>query len=148
MTTHLSLSSQKNNKQRPYCDAAPVCPQTPRGAGQQLTTAKAKLSEKFRRVTNVVLFVSIAFLASIFSPAANTMMRILNPQWEWLDITDDVCSILWDFNYAVNFYLYVITGRVVRVELLQMMKCGAEDSESRKRVHTGVYSVQMTSEAV
>ena len=51
---------------------------------------KAKRSETFRLVTNVVLFVSIAFLASIFPPAANGLMRILNPQWEWLDVTDDV----------------------------------------------------------
>lgn len=100
----------------------------------------------FRRVTNMVLSVSFAFLASIFPPAANTMMRILNPQWEWLDVTDDVCAILWDFNYAVNFYLYVITGRVVRVELLQMMKCGGGGSESRKP--DGVYSLQRSSEAV
>ena len=96
----------------------------------------------------MVLFVSIAFLASIFPQAANGLMRILNPQWEWLDVIDDVCAILWDFNYAINFYLYVITGRVVRVELLQMMKCGGGDSESRKRVHTSVCSVQMTSESV
>lgn len=74
----------------------------------------------------MVLSVSFAFLASIFPPAANTMMRILNPQWEWLDVIDDVCAILWDFNYAINFYLYVITGRVVRLELLQMMKCGGQ----------------------
>ena len=73
MTPHLSLSAQ-----------------TPRGAGQQLTTAEAKRNDMFRRVTNMVLSVSFAFLASIFPPAANTMMRILNPQWEWLDVTDDV----------------------------------------------------------
>ena len=67
-------------------------------------------------------------------------MRILNPQWEWLDVTDDVWSILWDFNYAVNFYLYVITGRVVTQDGSHVISV-AEGTASPESVCTQVCTV-------
>ena len=106
--------------------------QTRRSEDQQLTTEAGKRNETFRRVTNMVLSVSFAFLATVFPQAANAMMRIVRPTWQWLDVTDDVCAILWDFNYAVNFYLYVITGRNVRAELRQMLRCGGGPKETER----------------
>nr|KAG5692466.1 hypothetical protein BaRGS_005012 [Batillaria attramentaria] len=80
----------------------------------------------------MVLSVSFAYLATVFPQAANAMMRIVNPRWLWLDVTDDVCAILWDVNYAINFYLYVITGRSVRAELGQMLGCRVAAGEKVK----------------
>ncbi|CAG5131781.1 unnamed protein product [Candidula unifasciata] len=98
---------------------------------QNLRVNSDKRTQKFKRVTNMVLAVSLAFLATVFPQASNVMMKISNPQWAWLKITDDLTAILLDVNYAINFYLYVITGKSMRREVRNLFPCCRQSKETR-----------------
>lgn len=85
-----------------------------------------------------VLAVSVAFLATVFPKASNVLMKISNPHWAWLQTSDDLATICWDLNYAINFYLYVITGKSMRREIRNLCGCFQNtDSVSKKSVGYG-----------
>ncbi|XP_005109787.1 uncharacterized protein LOC101859820 [Aplysia californica] len=96
-------------------------------------TSDPKRSVRFRRVTNMIIAVSVAFLATVFPQAANALMTINHPTWAWLRVSDDVTAILWELNYAINFYLYIITGRSVRREIMQILSCGRGQTKGEDR---------------
>ncbi|BFZ22165.1 hypothetical protein BsWGS_25204 [Bradybaena similaris] len=105
---------------------------------QNMKVNSDKRTQKFKRVTNMVLAVSLAFLATVFPQASNSMMKISNPQWAWLQITDDLTAILLDINYAINFYIYVITGKSIRRELRSLFLCCCQSAgRAGKQLHDG-----------
>ncbi|CAG5131780.1 unnamed protein product [Candidula unifasciata] len=97
---------------------------------QNLKVTSDKRTQKFKRVANMVLAVLLAFLATVFPQACNVMMQINNPHWAWLKTTDDLTAILMDVNYAINFYLYIITGKSMRREVRNLFPCCCQSKET------------------
>ena len=50
-------------------------------------------------------------------------IRICNTKWQYyISITHDIFDLLTNFNYGINFYLYIISGKHIRKELIQTFK--------------------------
>ncbi|CAF3879752.1 unnamed protein product [Rotaria sordida] len=51
------------------------------------------------------------------------VFRICNAKWEYyIFITHDIFDLLTNFNYGINFYLYIISGKHIRNELIRIFK--------------------------
>ena len=49
--------------------------------------------------------------------------RICNIKWQYyIFITHDIFDLLTNFNYGINFYLYIISGKHIRNELIRTLK--------------------------
>jgi hypothetical protein len=50
-------------------------------------------------------------------------IRICNTKWQYyISITHDIFDLLTNFNYGINFYLYIISGKHIRNELIRTFK--------------------------
>jgi hypothetical protein len=50
-------------------------------------------------------------------------IRICNTKWQYyISITHDIFDLLTNFNYGINFYLYIISGKHIRNELIYTFK--------------------------
>ena len=50
-------------------------------------------------------------------------IRICNMKWHYyISITHDIFDLLTNFNYGINFYLYIISGKHIRNELIRTFK--------------------------
>jgi hypothetical protein len=50
-------------------------------------------------------------------------IRICNTKWQYyISITHDIFDLLTNFNYGINFYLYIISGKHIRKELIYTFK--------------------------
>ncbi|CAF1138143.1 unnamed protein product [Rotaria sp. Silwood1] len=51
------------------------------------------------------------------------VFHICNAKWEYyIFITHDIFDLLTNFNYGINFYLYIISGKHIRNELIRTFK--------------------------
>lgn len=52
-----------------------------------------------------------------------TAVRICNVKWQYyISLTHDIFDLLTNFNYGINFYLYIISGQHIRNELIYAFK--------------------------
>jgi hypothetical protein len=76
-----------------------------------------------RRVTLTLLVVSLSFLILVMPNALLVLALGLRPEWTGLLPALDPLALLWDGNFAVNFYLYVFAGQSFRAEVVRMLRC-------------------------
>ena len=74
-----------------------------------------------RRVTLSLLCVSLAFLLLVMPNALLVLALGLRPDWSSLQPLLDPLALLWDGNFAINFYLYVFAGANFRSEVFRML---------------------------
>ena len=74
-----------------------------------------------RRVTLTLLCVSLAFLLLVMPNALLVLALGLRPDWSSLQPLLDPLALLWDGNFAINFYLYVFAGANFRAEVFRML---------------------------
>lgn len=72
-------------------------------------------------MTFTLLCVSLAFLLLVMPNALLVLALGLRPDWSALQPLLDPLALLWDGNFAVNFYLYVFAGASFRAEVLRML---------------------------
>lgn len=49
--------------------------------------------------------------------------HLCNPKWQYyIFITHDIFDLLTNFNYGINFYLYIISGKHIRNELMRTFR--------------------------
>ena len=52
-----------------------------------------------------------------------SVFKICNFKWQYyLHISHDIFDLLTNFNYGINFYLYIISGKHIRNELIRTLK--------------------------
>jgi len=66
-----------------------------------------------------------------------SVFNICNVKWQYyLQISHDIFDLLTNFNYGINFYLYIISGKHIRNELIRTFKhaslCSESSSENSK----------------
>ncbi|XP_029646118.1 uncharacterized protein LOC115219957 [Octopus sinensis] len=70
------------------------------------------------RITKMLLVLSISFVILFLPNAMLVLLMQLRPDWQTsLSVALGPVNMLWDINYGINFYLYAITGKVVRKEV-------------------------------
>ncbi|CAF0945418.1 unnamed protein product [Adineta ricciae] len=63
-----------------------------------------------------------------------TVFRICNVKWQYyIHISHDIFDLLTNFNYGINFYLYIISGKHIRNELVRAFKHSSLRSKSSIR---------------
>ncbi|KAK7104104.1 hypothetical protein V1264_018873 [Littorina saxatilis] len=77
--------------------------------------------QQVRRVTFTLLAVSLSFLLLVMPNALLVLTLGLRPDWSALHPLLDPLALLWDCNFAINFYLYVFAGASFRTEVLAMV---------------------------
>lgn len=83
-----------------------------------------KTDRYIKRVTYMLLGVSLAFLILVLPNALLVLVSTIRKDWApHLGILMDPANLLWDINYSVNFFIYVISGKQVRAEMVRMC-CG------------------------
>ncbi|CAF1056260.1 unnamed protein product [Adineta steineri] len=94
-----------------------------------------KISRMLVIVTTVYLILhvpgsSLDVIKSIYIP----VLRICNPRWQYyLHINHEIFDLLTNFNYGINFYLYIISGKHIRNELVRAFKHSSLRSKSSGR---------------
>jgi hypothetical protein len=67
-----------------------------------------------------------------------SVFNICNVKWQYyLHISHDIFDLVTNFNYGINFYLYIISGKHIRNELIRAFKHSPLSSKSS--VHNGKY---------
>ena len=79
--------------------------------------------QQVRRVTFTLLCVSLTFLVLVMPNALVVLGLGFRPDWAFLQPLLDPLALLWDGNFAVNFYLYVLAGANFRAEVFKMIGC-------------------------
>ncbi|CAF4053237.1 unnamed protein product [Rotaria sordida] len=60
-----------------------------------------------------------------------SVLRICNYKWQYyLLISHEIFDLLTNFNYGINFYLYIISGKHIRNELIRTFKHSSSRSKS------------------
>jgi hypothetical protein len=60
-----------------------------------------------------------------------SVLNICNVKWQYyLHISHDIFDLLTNFNYGINFYLYIISGKHIRNELIRTFKHASLRSRS------------------
>lgn len=99
----------------------------------QLHRAKAFLSSDTRkhnsassdqRVSLMLLTVTFTFFVLLVPNALFVLISAVLPGWNPPVIIADLANLSFDLNYAINFYLYVFTGKHIRDEFKTMLKRG------------------------
>lgn len=80
-------------------------------------------NDQVRKVTLTLLSVSLAFLVLVMPNALLVLTLGLRPEWNGLLPFADPFALLWDANFASNFYMFIITGAHFRAELFLMVGC-------------------------
>jgi hypothetical protein len=63
-----------------------------------------------------------------------SVFNICNVKWQYyLHISHDIFDLLTNFNYGINFYLYIISGKHIRNELVRAFKHSSLRSKSSVR---------------
>ncbi|CAF0989210.1 unnamed protein product [Adineta steineri] len=63
-----------------------------------------------------------------------SVLKICNPKWQYyLIINNEIFDLLTNFNYGINFYLYIISGKHIRNELVRAFKHSSLRSKSSGR---------------
>ncbi|KAL8573375.1 hypothetical protein ACOMHN_032390 [Nucella lapillus] len=110
-------------------------------AGGKLTQGDPEQAEARERaarsVTRTVILVSVAFLVITLPNSINYIVNFLfqansasGYESAESSFINAVCGVLTNVNYAVNFYLYCLTGRRFREEFINVLCCG----RSRRRL--------------
>ncbi|XP_046579787.1 FMRFamide receptor-like [Haliotis rubra] len=86
-------------------------------------TGTGKRENNVSRVTTMLVTVSLTFFILVLPNALMALLLALRPDWGILRAAVDPAAFLWDLNFAINFYLYVITGGNVRTEAKEMFSC-------------------------
>ena len=101
----------------------------------------ANAEHNFRQTIFMCLAVSVAFFLCV---TPNFALLIGRPYWKAavsdhsaLNITDAVNNLLLYTNHSINFFLYCMTGKVFRRELLNMCSghCHRPDSHPEENTH-------------
>ena len=131
-----SLPTPTNTATLSNCSRAqsPSLDPNPRGSQPRETNAPSSTNaatkpgaqssnneQQVRRVTFTLLCVSLAFLLLVMPNALLVLALGLRPDWSALQPLLDPLALLWDGNFAVNFYLYVFAGASFRAEVLRML---------------------------
>ena len=59
-----------------------------------------------------------------------SVLNICNVKWQYyLHISHDIFDLLTNFNYGINFYLYIISGKHIRNELIRAFKHSSLNSK-------------------
>ncbi|XP_025079800.1 cysteinyl leukotriene receptor 1-like [Pomacea canaliculata] len=109
------------------------------GNEQQLMTREKKVSS----MTLTLIFTSLSFFLlsfpfgafGIFQMFFNNQLLADAATFQLLSFVWSICSLLWCSNYAVNFYLYFLTGRRFRAksaEILCLLQDKGLDETSKK----------------
>ena len=62
------------------------------------------------------------------------VFRICNAKWEYhISITHDIFDLLTNVNYGINFYLYIISGKHIRNELIRTFKYASSRSTNNRQ---------------
>ncbi|XP_046352294.2 FMRFamide receptor-like [Haliotis rufescens] len=86
-------------------------------------TGTGNREDKVSRVTTMLVTVSLTFFILVLPNALMALLLALRSDWGFLRVAVDPAAFLWDLNFAINFYLYVITGDNVRTEAREMFSC-------------------------
>jgi hypothetical protein len=87
-----------------------------------------KISRMLVVVSSIYLLLHVpgSSLEIIKSMLVHTF-KICNTKWQYyISITHEIFDLLTNFNYGINFYLYIISGKQIRAELMR------KQSSSRK----------------
>ena len=104
----------------------------------------ANAEHNFRQTIFMCLAVSVAFFVCV---TPNFALLIGRPYWKAavsdrsaLNVTDAVNNLLLYTNHSINFFLYCMTGKVFRKELLNMFSghCYRHDSPPEVDSHRGL----------
>ncbi|CAG5131782.1 unnamed protein product [Candidula unifasciata] len=100
---------------------------------QNMKVHSEKRNKKFKRATNMWLFLDFFLLSSCLPNEAVISHEVVvsreavfvfqNEVISHERVSDDVTDVLLDLNYAINFYLYVITGKSMRREIRSLFGC-------------------------
>ncbi|XP_064622661.1 putative olfactory receptor 10J6 [Lineus longissimus] len=77
-----------------------------------------------RKVTYMLLSVSCSFLVLVFPNAL--VVLLIGLRQDWAPVLGQVLeplALLWDINFGINFYIYVLSGKEVRNEVKDMFGC-------------------------
>ncbi|XP_041351256.1 G-protein coupled receptor 15-like [Gigantopelta aegis] len=88
------------------------------------------------RVTTMMLTVSLTFFVLVMPNALLVLVSVLQPTWATLDVLKDPAAFLWDINFAINFYLYIVTAGNVRSELVMMFSRGRRTAAQSRTLTT------------
>jgi hypothetical protein len=83
-----------------------------------------KISRMLVIVTSVYLLLHVPGSSlDIIKFMYASVLNICNFKWHYyLHISHDIFDLLTNFNYGINFYLYIISGKHIRNELIQTFK--------------------------
>lgn len=101
-----------------------------------------KISRMLVMVTSIYLLLhvpgsSLDIIKFIFM----VVLKICNPKWQYyLHINHDIFDLLTNFNYGINFYLYIISGKHIRSELIRAFKHSPIRSHSHPYIQNGQYN--------
>ena len=105
---------------------------------QQMNIIMSNAERNFRQTTFMCLAVSVAFFVCV---TPNFALLIGRPYWaaavsdrSALNVTDAVNNILLYANHSINFFLYCLTGKVFRKELVDMCSWSPTKPDSSAEV--------------
>jgi hypothetical protein len=104
---------------------------------------KMKLVYKISRM--LVIVTSVYLLLHLPGSSFDVIKSRYNEIWicnsklqYYIQITDDILDLLTNFNYGINFYLYIISGKHIRNELIRLLKFSSFRSKSS--IHNGKHA--------
>jgi hypothetical protein len=69
-----------------------------------------------------------------------SVLNICNVKWQYyLHISHDIFDLLTNFNYGINFYLYIISGKHIRNELIRTFKHASRSSTQSDKYRRSSY---------
>ncbi len=108
------------------------------GNAQRKMKLVFKISRMLVIVTSVYLLLHVPGSSlEIIKVMFVSVFKICNFKWHYyINISHDIFDLLTNFNYGINFYLYIISGKHIRNELIRTFKhaslCSESSSENSK----------------
>jgi len=69
----------------------------------------------------VVSYIRYLDANNLYGFAMSQPLPLCNFKWRYyIQITHEIFDLLTNFNYAINFYLYIISGKHIRKELMRL----------------------------
>jgi hypothetical protein len=99
---------------------------------QRKTKLVYKISRMLVIVTSIYLILHVPGSSlDIIKFMYISVLNVCNFKWQYyLHISHDIFDLLTNFNYGINFYLYIISGKHIRNELIRTFKHASLRSKS------------------